>query len=147
MAFDLGTSMVDTLLARVSRIVQATPVHDIHTHLYDPAQGELLLWGIDELLVYHYLVSEASRQMEVPLERFWNASKQEQAEFVWKALFVDHSPVSEACRGVITTPTNWDRLESRWAALAITFCGCSGANAWEVNCSRCTVSMVSTNSR
>ncbi|MFM7804620.1 MAG: glucuronate isomerase, partial [Verrucomicrobiota bacterium] len=95
--------MADPLHARVSRIVQATPVHDIHTHLYDPAQGELLLWGIDELLVYHYLVSEASRQMEVPLERFWNASKQEQAEFIWKALFVDHSPVSEACRGVITT--------------------------------------------
>ncbi|MEY2786935.1 MAG: hypothetical protein RLZZ34_78, partial [Verrucomicrobiota bacterium] len=68
--------MADSLPARVSRIVQATPVHDIHTHLYDPAQGELLLWGIDELLVYHYLVSEASRQMEVSLERFWSATRQ-----------------------------------------------------------------------
>ena len=46
--------MAESLPARVSRIVQATPVHDIHTHLYDPAQGEMLLWGIDELLVYHY---------------------------------------------------------------------------------------------
>ena len=95
--------MVDPLHARVSRIVEATPVHDIHTHLYDPAQGELLLWGIDDLLVYHYLVSEASRQMEVPLERFWSASKEEQAGFVWQSLFIDHSPVSEACRGVLTT--------------------------------------------
>jgi hypothetical protein len=95
--------MADSLQTRVSRIVQATPVHDIHTHLYDPAQGEMLLWGIDELLVYHYLVSEASRQMTVPLERFWSASKQEQAAYVWEALFTEHSPISEACRGVLTT--------------------------------------------
>jgi len=95
--------MADSLQTRVSRIVQATPVHDIHTHLYDPAQGEMLLWGIDELLVYHYLVSEASRQMTVPLERFWSASKQEQTAYVWEALFTEHSPISEACRGVLTT--------------------------------------------
>ena len=95
--------MAESLQTRVSRIVQATPVHDIHTHLYDPAQGEMLLWGIDELLVYHYLVSEASRQMTVPLERFWSASKQEQAAYVWEALFTEHSPISEACRGVLTT--------------------------------------------
>jgi hypothetical protein len=54
-------------------------------------------------LVYHYLVSESFRQMDLPFERFWSASRSEQAEFVWKALFVDHSPVSEACRGVLTT--------------------------------------------
>ena len=95
--------MADSLQTRVSRIVQATPVHDIHTHLYDPAQGEMLLWGIDELLVYHYLVSEASRQMTLHLERFWSASKQEQAAYVWEALFTEHSPISEACRGVLTT--------------------------------------------
>lgn len=95
--------MAESLQTRVSRIVQATPVHDIHTHLYDPAQGEMLLWGIDELLVYHYLVSEASRQMALPLERFWSASKQEQATYVWEALFTEHSPISEACRGVLTT--------------------------------------------
>jgi len=88
---------------RVERVLRQTPVHDIHTHLYDPAFGSLLLWGIDDLLVYHYLVSEASRQMEVPLERFWSASKEEQAGFVWQSLFIDHSPVSEACRGVLTT--------------------------------------------
>ena len=95
--------MAESLQTRVSRIVRATPVHDIHTHLYDPAQGEMLLWGIDELLVYHYLVSEASRQMTVPLECFWSASKQEQAAYVWEALFTEHSPISEACRGVLTT--------------------------------------------
>ena len=90
------------LSQRVSCIVGATPVLDIHTHLYDPAFGSLLLWGIDDLLVYHYLVSEAFRQMEVPYDRFWAASKLEQADFIWDALFVQHSPVSEACRGVLT---------------------------------------------
>ena len=39
------------LRTRVERIVASTPVTDIHTHLYDPAFGELLLWGIDELLI------------------------------------------------------------------------------------------------
>lgn len=87
---------------RVERVLRQTPVHDIHTHLYDPAFGSLLLWGIDDLLVYHYLVSEGFRQTDVSYDRFWSASKTEQAEWIWKALFVEHSPVSEACRGVLT---------------------------------------------
>jgi len=36
-------------------------------------------------------------------ESFYDKSKQEQADIIWKALFIDRSPVSEACRGVITT--------------------------------------------
>jgi hypothetical protein len=95
--------MPDTLQQRVHRIVAATPVHDIHTHLYDPAIGPMLLWGIDDQLVYHYLVSESFRRMDLPYDRFWAATKEEQAQFVWDALFVRHSPVSEACRGVLTS--------------------------------------------
>src|SRR5262245_26216590 len=90
-------------LRRIESIVATTLVADIHTHLYDPAFGELLLWGIDELLVYHYLVAEAFRWLEVPYEKFWKLSKAEQAEAIWNALFIEHSPVSEACRGVLTT--------------------------------------------
>lgn len=86
----------------LASIIDSTLVDDVHTHLYDPAFGSLLLSGIDDLLVYHYLVSEASRQMDVPLDAFWAASKQQQADWVWRALFVQHSPVSEACRGVVT---------------------------------------------
>ena len=91
------------LASRVEAIVSSTPVADIHTHLYDPAFGDLLLWGIDDVLVYHYLVAEAFRWMDVPYEKFWPLSKARQAELIWDALFVRHSPVSEACRGVITT--------------------------------------------
>ncbi|MBT3911732.1 MAG: glucuronate isomerase, partial [Verrucomicrobia bacterium] len=43
-------------------------VYDIHTHLYDPAFGELLLWGIDDQLVYHYLVAEAFRHFDIGYE-------------------------------------------------------------------------------
>lgn len=91
------------LAAEVERIVTATPVHDIHTHLYDPAFGELLLWGIDDLLVYHYLVAEAFRYFDLPYGKFWSLPKKQQADLVWEALFLRHSPVSEACRGVLTT--------------------------------------------
>src|SRR5437879_2541528 len=91
------------LARRVERIVANTPVFDIHTHLYDPAFKDLLLWGIDELLVYHYLIAEAFRYLDVPYEQFWALSRTRQAELIWDALFVQHSPLSEACRGVLTT--------------------------------------------
>ena len=89
--------------ALVHEIVEQTPVFDIHTHLYDPAFGELLLWGIDELLTYHYLVAESFRWFDMPAEKFWALPKTQQAEAIWNALFIEHSPVSEACRGVLTT--------------------------------------------
>src|SRR6266702_4677998 len=90
------------LARRVEKFVANTAVFDIHTHLYDPAFTELLLWGIDELLVYHYLVAESFRYLDLPYERFWSLSKTQQAELIWGALFVHHSPISESCRGVLT---------------------------------------------
>ncbi len=98
--------MVNTtpLHDRVARILDQTPVHDIHTHLYDPAFGNLLLSGIDELLVYHYLVSEGFRQFppEIGPDRFWSADTPTRAAWIWDHLFQRHTPLSEACRGVLT---------------------------------------------
>ncbi len=91
-----------SLRQQVADIVQTTPVFDIHTHLYDPAFGELLLWGIDELLVYHYLVAEGFRYFDMPYGKFWALPKTQQADLIWDALFIKHSPISEACRGVLT---------------------------------------------
>jgi hypothetical protein len=91
------------LASQVRRAVFECPVVDIHTHLYDPAFGSLLLWGIDDLLVYHYLVAETFRFQELPYDAFFQLSKEEQADRVWQTLFIDHSPLSEAARGVITT--------------------------------------------
>lgn len=88
---------------QVRDIVNKTPVYDIHTHLYDPGLGPLLLWGIDDLLVYHYLVAEAFRYFDMSYEQFWALGTERQADMIWDALFIEHSPVSESCRGVITT--------------------------------------------
>ena len=98
-----GSEQRPALARRVERIVASTAACDIHTHLYDPAFKELMLWGIDDLLVYHYLVAEAFRYLEIPYDKFWSLSRTHQADLIWEALFVAHSPVSEACRGVLTT--------------------------------------------
>ena len=87
----------------VQKAVDSTQVYDIHTHLYDPAFKDLLLWGIDDLLVYHYLVAESFRYLDIPFKDFWKLRKDEQADVIWNQLFIEHSPVSEACQGVLTT--------------------------------------------
>ena len=86
----------------VSKAISNTKITDIHTHLYAPSFGSLLLWGIDELLTFHYLISETFRWLDMPYEKFWTLTKREQADIVWKTLFVDHSPISESARGVLT---------------------------------------------
>ena len=86
----------------VARIVAETPVTDLHTHLYAPPFGSLLLWGIDELLTYHYLVAEVLRAADLPYETYWAMGKREQADLIWSELFIKRSPISESCRGVLT---------------------------------------------
>jgi len=86
----------------VEKIMDETSVVDVHTHIFDTSFGKLLLWGIDELLIYHYLVAETMRYTNMPYEKFWKMSKREQADFVWKTLFLTRTPISEASRGVLT---------------------------------------------
>jgi len=89
----------------VREAVRSVEVIDVHTHLLPPSHGKLMLWGIDELLTYHYLVSEyfMVAPADVTHDSFFKLSKQGQADLVWKGLFIDRSPISEACQGVITT--------------------------------------------
>src|SRR6188508_1462785 len=107
------------LKSRVQAAVERQPIIDMHTHLYPPSFGTtlagkggksdpngLLLWGIDELLTYHYLVAEVYRIVpanKLPYEQFWKMTKRQQADHIWKNLFVERAPISEACRGVLTT--------------------------------------------
>ncbi|MBI3856284.1 MAG: glucuronate isomerase [Planctomycetes bacterium] len=86
----------------LDRALAKARITDIHTHLYAPAFGDMLAWGVDELLTYHYLIAEFFRQSDLPYETFWKLSKREQADAIWKTLFLDASPISEACRGVVT---------------------------------------------
>lgn len=112
---------ISALDGLVRTIVSEIPITDIHTHLYDPAIGEPLLSGIDELVTYHYLIAELFRaRPDLDIAPFWDASKQEQADLIWKELFVERAPVSEACRGVVTVlqslgldPAAKDLRESR----------------------------------
>jgi hypothetical protein len=92
-----------SLSDKVRAAVDAAPVVDLHTHLFAPQFGKLNLWGIDELLTYHYLVAETLRaEPSVTPEAFYARTKQEQADLVWESLFVKRSPLSEACAGVLT---------------------------------------------
>ena len=95
-------TQLDQIPGWVSNAVNSTPVYDLHTHLYPANFGPLALWGIDELLTYHYLIGESIRASNIAYDRFWALSKPEQADFIWKTLFVERPPLSEACRGVIT---------------------------------------------
>lgn len=91
---------------RTRQIVDETPVFDIHTHLYSPPFGDLLLWGPDELVTYHYLIAEVSRtDRAVSPEQYYAMSKADQAAHIWQRCFVEHGPVSEARRGVLTALT------------------------------------------
>jgi hypothetical protein len=103
----------------VRSTLASTPVVDMHTHLYPPSFGTpvphkgqpvdpngLMLWGLDELVTYHYLIAEVFRVVpatKLPYEQFWAMGKTEQADHIWKHLFVERTPISEACRGVVTT--------------------------------------------
>ena len=97
--------MVENLQKTVHDIVNHTPVLDIHTHLYPPSFRSMCLWGIDELVNYHYLVAELFRSSNITPAQFWALGKKEQADVIWRTLFVENTPLSEACRGVVGVMT------------------------------------------
>lgn len=92
----------EELRAHVIETAQKTPILDIHTHIYAAPFDKLLLWGVDELITYHYLVAEFFRYSEMKPAEFFSLGKKKQAELIWDAEFIRHSPVSESNRGVIT---------------------------------------------
>jgi hypothetical protein len=85
----------------VREIVDTTPFIDIHTHLFPATFGDLNLSGIDELLTYHYLEAELFRSCSITPDQYWTLDKAQRADLVWKTLFVENSPISEAACGVI----------------------------------------------
>lgn len=90
------------LVYAVNKAVNSIQITDIHTHLYSECFGSLLLYGIDELLTYHYLVSEAMRYIDMDYDSFFSMGKAQQAECIWDTLFVNNTPLSEPARSVIT---------------------------------------------
>src|SRR5207244_4224890 len=92
---------VDQIQPAVEDVLSSTQFIDIHTHLFAPAFGKLGLWGIDELLTYHYLEAEFFRSSDTKPEEYWLLSKRDQADAIWRTLFIKNTPLSEATRGVI----------------------------------------------
>jgi hypothetical protein len=90
------------LRRQVDEAVSAAPIFDLHTHLFAPQFGDLNLWGIDELLNYHYLIAELFRYSETTPAGFWQMNSRAQADLIWHTLFVENTPLSEATRGVIS---------------------------------------------
>ncbi|MDX6152249.1 glucuronate isomerase [Marinococcus sp. PL1-022] len=86
----------------VSDTINEIPVIDMHTHLFPDSFSQLCLHGIDELLTYHYLISEATLWADIDYQKFLMRPQKTQAEFVWEELFVKRSPISEASLGVLT---------------------------------------------
>ncbi len=91
---------VAELRRQVVEIVSAVQVVDLHTHIFPPQFDDLSLSGIDELLNYHYLVAELFRFSRVTPMEFWRLGKNAKADLVWRELFVENTPISEATRGV-----------------------------------------------
>lgn len=96
---------ISALTAAVRRAVETTVVTDVHTHLFPPSHGEMLLWGADEVLTYHYLVAElfTVAPRNLTYEKFFSLPKPAQADLVWEHLFLKRGALSEAARGAITT--------------------------------------------
>ena len=105
MTTERGFDDVAAVAQAVRGAVAETTITDVHTHLFPPDHGELLLWGPDELLTYHYLVAElfTVAPRELTTETFRQLPKVEQADLVWEHVFIRHGAMSEAARGVITT--------------------------------------------
>lgn len=85
----------------VAAAVDSTPVFDVHTHTFAPWMGALGLWGIDELVTYHYLEAELFRSSPITPQQYFSLPKQQKADTIWQALFVRNTPISEATRGVV----------------------------------------------
>jgi hypothetical protein len=96
-----GSLTRDQIPSVVAEVLSSTPFIDIHTHLFASEFGRLGLWGIDELLTYHYLEAEFFRHSDTTPDRYWALSKRERADAIWRALFVESSPISEATRGIV----------------------------------------------
>lgn len=97
-----GVITKKTLPTHVTGALKATRVVDIHTHLFPPNFGNLNLAGIDQLLDYHYLQAEYLRVSHDKEEEFLKLPVKQQADRIWQKLFVERTPLSEACRGVLT---------------------------------------------
>ncbi len=95
-------SATSTIDHWIDAAITTTPILDVHTHLYPPAFGNMLLYGIDELINYHYLIAETVRAGNITAPAYYALPQAQQTDFIWRTLFIERAPIGEACRGVLT---------------------------------------------
>ena len=101
----------------VRGLVGRQPILDMHTHLYPPTFGTpvanasgntdpagLMLWGVDELVTYHYLIAEIFRVLpagKFPYDQFWKMTREQQADLggAARALRADRARSRPSDRG------------------------------------------------
>ena len=91
---------IDNLIEIVRKEIETVAIFDIHTHLFMPALGSLALTGIDDILTYHYLEAEFFRVSGSSPDSYWALPKPQRADAIWRHLFVERAPLSEATRSV-----------------------------------------------
>jgi hypothetical protein len=91
-----------TLETTVAEAMQKVAVFDMHTHLFPLQFAGLALWGIDELLTYHYLEAEFFRVSSLSPAKYFALGKRDRADQIWQTLFVERLPLSDACCGVVS---------------------------------------------
>ena len=86
----------------ITDIINETKIFDIHTHLFPPEFKEYHLSGISEVLNYHYLIAELFSTTNINVKKFYKLTNKEKANIIWEELFQKRTPISEACKGVLT---------------------------------------------
>ena len=110
----------------VEAALAAQPVLDMHTHTYPAGFGTpvinatrntdsmgLMLWGLDELVTYHYLIAEVYRVVtpdRLPYEQFWAMSRSEKADHISAGL--TSPPSSSVTRWMTCENSIWSRRGS-----------------------------------
>lgn len=113
-----------SVAAAVEKAVREVRAVDAVTTLRQPAIASLRRVGIDDLLNDTRLVAEAVRTLGMTYRRFWHLTAEKRSELLWRHLFVDHTPLSTAARGVLSclrglglTPKRGDQAKiRRWFA-------------------------------
>ncbi len=85
----------------ILKIIDNTDIVDIHTHLFPYSHNNFFLSGSDDIFNYHYLTAEFLSSSKFNPISFFKLTKTKRAELVWKYLFIDNTPISEASIGVI----------------------------------------------
>ena len=102
----------DDLCAAIESLFQDPDFRfwDIHTHLFPPQANQLVRYGIDELLNYHYAYRQVlGFRRDISPEQYWKLNASQRADICWETYFsrpahskINALPVSEGFRAIST---------------------------------------------